>query len=118
VGAGPVPVVPRVPARPGFGQSPLPADYDRSTKQIAGDIVRLMDALKVDRFHLVGAKIGGSTAMQLAADYPDRVRTLAVFGSPAKGSPGGEADLQLRRLDPPRRRARLGGGDDALPRRQ
>jgi 3-oxoadipate enol-lactonase len=81
------------PDLPGFGQSPLPTGYDCSTKLIAGDIVRLMDALKVDRFHLVGAKIGGSTAMQLAADYPDRVRTLAVFGSPAKGSPGGKADL-------------------------
>ncbi len=81
------------PDLPGFGQSPLPAGYDCSTKQIAGNIVRLMDALKVDRFHLAGAKIGGSTAMQLAAHFPDRVRTLAVFGSPAKGSPGGKADL-------------------------
>jgi len=81
------------PDLPGFGQSPLPAGYDCTTPQVAGDMIRLLDTLKVERFHLVGAKIGGSTALQLAADYPDRVRTLAVFGTPAKGSPGGKADL-------------------------
>ena len=81
------------PDLPGFGQSPLPPAYDCTTHQVAGDIIRLLDALKVERFHLVGAKIGGSTALQLAADYPDRVKTLAVFGTPAKGSPGGKADL-------------------------
>jgi 3-oxoadipate enol-lactonase len=81
------------PDLPGFGQSPLPANYTCTTQQVAGDIIRLMDTLKIDRFHLVGAKIGGSTALQLAADYPDRVKTLAVFGTPAKGAAGGKADL-------------------------
>jgi 3-oxoadipate enol-lactonase len=81
------------PDLPGFGQSPLPVSYDCTTQQVAGDLMRLIDALKVDRFHLVGAKIGGSTALQMAADYPERVKTLAVFGTPAKGAPGGKADL-------------------------
>lgn len=81
------------PDLPGFGRSPLPESYDCTTRQVAGDLIRLLDALKIDRVHLVGAKIGGSTALQLAADYPERVRTLAVFGTPAKGSPGGKADL-------------------------
>jgi 3-oxoadipate enol-lactonase len=81
------------PDLPGFGQSSLPANYTCTTQQVAGDLVRLLDALKIDRFHLVGAKIGGSTALQLAADHPDRVKTLAVFGTPAKGAPGGKADL-------------------------
>jgi 3-oxoadipate enol-lactonase len=81
------------PDLPGFGQSPLPAAYDCTTHRVAGDLVRLLDALKIDRFHLVGAKYGGSTALQLATDHPERVKTLAVFGTPAKGSPGGKADL-------------------------
>jgi 3-oxoadipate enol-lactonase len=81
------------PDLPGFGQSPLPASYSCTTQQVASDLIRLADALKIDRFHLVGAKIGGSTALQLASDYPERVKTLAVFGTPAKGSPGGKADL-------------------------
>ncbi len=82
------------PDLPGFGQSPLSASYSCTTKEVAGDLVRLMDMLRIERFHLVGAKIGGSTALQLAADYPERVKTLAVFGTPAKGSPGGKADLK------------------------
>ena len=81
------------PDLPGFGQSPLPASYACTTQAVAGDLIRLLDALKIDRVHLVGAKIGGSTALQLAADYPERVKTLAVFGTPAKGTPGGKADL-------------------------
>jgi 3-oxoadipate enol-lactonase len=81
------------PDLPGFGQSPLPASYTCTTPEVASDVIRLLDAMKIDRFHLVGAKIGGSTALQLAADHPERVRTLAVFGTPAKGAPGGKADL-------------------------
>jgi 3-oxoadipate enol-lactonase len=81
------------PDLPGFGDSPLPASYDCTTRQVAADMVRFLDGIGIGRFHLVGAKIGGSTALQLAADYPDRVETLAVFGTPAKGAPGGKADL-------------------------
>jgi 3-oxoadipate enol-lactonase len=81
------------PDLPGFGQSPLPASYTCTTQQVAGDLVRFLDGIKVERFHLIGAKIGGSTSLQLAADYPDRVKTLAVFGTPAKGATGGKADL-------------------------
>lgn len=81
------------PDLPGFGQSPFPASYDCTPKAIAADVIRFLDGLKVDKFHLVGAKYGGSIALELAADFPARVTTLAVFGTPAKGSPGGKADL-------------------------
>ena len=81
------------PDLPGFGQSPLPASYDCAPLTIATDLVRLLDVLKVDRFHLVGAKYGGTVALQLAAAFPSRVRTLCVFGTPVKGAAGGTADL-------------------------
>jgi 3-oxoadipate enol-lactonase len=81
------------PDLPGFGESPMPAAYSCTTHQVAGDIARFLDGIGVGRFHLVGAKIGGSTALQFAADYPDRVRTLCVFGTPAKGATGGKANL-------------------------
>lgn len=74
------------PDLPGFARSPVPANYTWSTKEMAADLVRLMDVLKIGKFHLVGAKYGGSTALQLAADFPDRIRTLSVFGTPAKGT--------------------------------
>jgi len=41
-----------------------------------------MDHARVDRFHLVGAKIGGTVARAFAARRPERVKTLTVVGSP------------------------------------
>ena len=41
-----------------------------------------MDTLGVERFHLIGAKIGGTIARAFAARRPARVRTLTVVGTP------------------------------------
>jgi pimeloyl-ACP methyl ester carboxylesterase len=67
----------------GFGAStPMPRDFPWTLDVIIDDYVRLMDALKIDRFHLVGAKIGGIIVRAFAARRPHRVRTLTVVGSP------------------------------------
>jgi len=42
-----------------------------------------MRSLAIDRFHLVGAKIGGTVARALAARHPQHVQTLTVAGTPA-----------------------------------
>jgi pimeloyl-ACP methyl ester carboxylesterase len=42
-----------------------------------------MDALGIERFHLVAAKIGGTIARAFAARRPARVKTLTVIGTPA-----------------------------------
>ena len=82
------------PDMPGFGRSPVPAKYDYSPKGIAADIGLLMTKLGVTRFHLVGAKYGGTVCLQLAADEPDRIMSLAVYGTPVKGAnTGGKADM-------------------------
>src|SRR5438552_17571212 len=49
-----------------------------------------MDALGVQRFHLVGAKIGGVVARAFAARRPERVMTLTVIGSPPPLRKGAE----------------------------
>ncbi len=81
------------PDLPGFGNSPVPETYSWTTAEMAADLVRLLDRLDIGQFHLVGAKYGGSTALQLAADFPDRVKSLVVLGTPAKGATGGRAKL-------------------------
>lgn len=40
------------------------------------------DQASVASAHVIGAKFGGSIAMQFAADYPQRTRTLAVVSGP------------------------------------
>ena len=67
----------------GFGAStPMPADYKWPMDEIIGDFIELMDHLKVERFHLVAAKIGGVIARAFAARRPQRVQTLTIVGSP------------------------------------
>jgi 3-oxoadipate enol-lactonase len=77
---------------PGFGASSAPPDYTFSAAEVAGDIARFLDALKITRCHLAGAKYGGSISLQLASDQPQRFRTLCIFGSPARGVGTGNAD--------------------------
>ena len=67
----------------GFGRStPMPRDFPWTLDVIIDDYIRLMDALGIERFHLVGAKIGGTIARAFAARRPDRVLTLTVVGTP------------------------------------
>ncbi len=77
---------------PGFGASTAPADYAWSARELAADIARFLDALAIVRCHLIGAKYGGSIALQLASDQPRRFLSLCIFGSPARGVGTGNAD--------------------------
>jgi 3-oxoadipate enol-lactonase len=68
----------------GYGRStPMPAEHEWRLDGLVDDAVRLLDALGLERVHVVGAKIGGTIGLRLAARHPDRVRTLAAVGAPA-----------------------------------
>jgi pimeloyl-ACP methyl ester carboxylesterase len=67
----------------GFGAStPMPRDFPWALDILIDDFVGLMDHLGVDRFHLVGAKIGGTIARAFAARRPARVASLTLAGTP------------------------------------
>jgi 3-oxoadipate enol-lactonase len=67
----------------GFGIStPMPADFPWTLDLLINDFLGLLDHLGIDRFHLVGAKIGGTIARAFAARRPERVATLTVVGTP------------------------------------
>jgi 3-oxoadipate enol-lactonase len=67
----------------GFGESTaMPRDYPWSLDRLTEDFCALMDHLGVSRFHLVGAKIGGTIARAFAARRSERVITLTVVGTP------------------------------------
>jgi 3-oxoadipate enol-lactonase len=70
------------PDLPGSGDSRIPAGFEWSLSSLTGVLARLLDRLGVKSAHVVGAKFGGSIAMQFAADYPDRTRTLVVVSGP------------------------------------
>jgi len=83
----------------GFGDStPMARDFPWSLDLVVDDFTSLMDALGVPRFHLVGAKIGGTVARAFAARRPERVHTLTVVGSPPPVRTDSDLDSRLRDL--------------------
>lgn len=61
----------------GFGRSAFHGETI-SIDTMAQDVVHLMDLLSVRCFGLVGHSMGGAIAQQIAYQYPDRVRALAL----------------------------------------
>lgn len=62
----------------GHGHSPEPPADCHFADLLAG-IVQLWDALDIPRSHLVGLGFGGSQALALGLDYPQRVGRIAAF---------------------------------------
>ncbi|MCE7003496.1 alpha/beta hydrolase [Kibdelosporangium philippinense] len=61
-----------------------PSDY--SIEDLAGDVLRIADAVGWTTFDLVGHDWGGNVAWHAAAEYPDRVRTLTAVSTPHPGA--------------------------------
>ncbi|MDG4768221.1 alpha/beta hydrolase [Solwaraspora sp. WMMD406] len=75
----------------GYGESELPsapfAHHD--------DVIGLLDALDIDRAALIGCSFGGAVAIDTALAHPDRVTSLALFGSALSGHDWSEASERL-----------------------
>lgn len=70
---------------------------------MAQDVVGLMDALKINRAHLVGASMGGMIAQIVAAKHPPRVASLTSIMSSSGHPrlPGPSLRLKLRMVRRP-----------------
>lgn len=64
----------RFDARGHGGTEATPGDYSFPT--LIGDILGLWDALGIEKSHLIGLGLGGSTAIGLAVDRSDRLHSL------------------------------------------
>ncbi|WKX68950.1 alpha/beta fold hydrolase [Streptomyces sp. XD-27] len=70
--------------------------YPYTWAALKDDALGLLDALGIDRAHLVGHSAGGLIAQWIAAEHPERVPTLTVIGSSPLG--GREAQVLIRAL--------------------
>jgi len=84
----------RPPTRPQLAKAivlrrPLPSQY--KLRDMAEDAIAVLDALGIERAHVVGISMGGMIAQEIAIDYPERVSTLtsimSTTGNPRVGRP-------------------------------
>jgi 3-oxoadipate enol-lactonase len=54
------------------------------------DLRALLDALEIDRAHLVGLSLGGKTALDFVLTAPERVAGLVLSGSSPSGAPASD----------------------------
>ena len=68
-----------VPDLPGFGSSSKPATASYGPAFFADSVAGLMDALDIERAHLVGNSMGGRASIEVGLRHPDRVNALALL---------------------------------------
>jgi pimeloyl-ACP methyl ester carboxylesterase len=70
---------------------------------MGGDGIAVLDALEIDRAHVLGVSMGGMIAQTIAIEHPDRVLSLVSImsrtGEPGYGDPSPEAAQVL--MSPP-----------------
>ncbi|GAA5043638.1 alpha/beta fold hydrolase [Streptomyces similanensis] len=69
-----------VPDLPGYGRSTKGIDPVDPFGDLAGGVRGLLDALDLDKAHLVGNSYGGACALRLALDTPERVDRMVLMG--------------------------------------
>lgn len=67
---------------PGWGGT-TPLMHKMDQRELAIILAGAIEALGIARFHLHGASMGGVTALWIATQYPERVRTLSLEGDMA-----------------------------------
>lgn len=74
-------------------------DAPYTLNDMAADTVAVMDVLDINNAHIVGASMGGMIAQVVAAQYPQRTRSLvsimSTTGSPQLPPPSAEASESL-----------------------
>jgi pimeloyl-ACP methyl ester carboxylesterase len=80
-----------------------PVDVPYRVSDMAADVIAVLDALGVERAHVMGLSMGGMIVQALAIDYPERLRSvtsvMSTTGEPEVGQSSPEA--QARLLGPP-----------------
>jgi pimeloyl-ACP methyl ester carboxylesterase len=78
----------------GYPPSDVPDDGEKySQGRACEDIKALVDALKIDKAHVVGLSMGGFAALHFGFTYPERARSLVVAGCGYGASPDKRAQF-------------------------
>jgi aminoacrylate hydrolase len=80
----------------GTGQSSR-SEIDYSIDQMADDLLRLMDHLKIEQAHIVGHSTGGAMALLLSDQHPERLAGSVVYAGWTKADPHLHRCFDIRR---------------------
>jgi pimeloyl-ACP methyl ester carboxylesterase len=65
----------------GYPPSDVPIDGEKYSQERARDDIRaVLDALKIDKAHIIGLSMGGFAALHFGFSFPERARSLVVAG--------------------------------------
>src|SRR5215469_14759742 len=65
----------------GYPPSDVPEGGEAYSQERARDDIRaVLDALKIDKAHIVGLSMGGFAALHFGFTYPDRARSVVIAG--------------------------------------
>ena len=79
----------------GYPPSDVPQDPERYSQDRARDDIRaVLDALAVDKAHVVGLSMGGFATLHFGFTYPERARSLVVAGCGYGAEPGQRQKFQ------------------------
>jgi len=87
-----------VPDLPGYGQSSKQVDAADPFGDQAGAMLGLLDALDIERAHVVGNSLGGACALRMALDAPQRIGRLVLMGPGGIGISQSQPTEGLKRL--------------------
>lgn len=88
----------------GTGQSTHDERIEYSVEQMTRDVIGLMDALGIDKAHLVGHSTGGAIGQIMGVEHPDRLLSMVLYASWTTSDPF------MRRVMESRKRLALSGG--------
>ena len=78
----------------GYPPSDVPEDPEKYSQERARDDIRaVMDALDIDKAHVVGLSMGGFATLHFGFTYPDRARSLVIAGCGYGASPDKRAQF-------------------------
>jgi pimeloyl-ACP methyl ester carboxylesterase len=81
----------------GYPPSDVPKDGAQYSQDIArDDVIALMDALKIERAHVVGHSMGAATALHVGIHYPQRCISVTAAGCGYGSSPDPKVVEQMR----------------------
>lgn len=97
----------------GHGLSDKPHEKEKYGIEMANDVIRLLDHLKIAKANVIGYSMGGFITMRLIASYPDRLITAMPCGAGWNKPEGENLKLLMSLADS----LEQGGGFDVLARR-